>query len=101
MKEYILNNKIPEAFSKNLKAEYFDKMEKGQKFIYLAPYLMVTGDIEAQWDIDEQNYDNNSTFVLMMSKVSRDSKKLADENLKFINKYCDNQRQYCVYVYEK
>lgn len=101
LKDYILQNKIPIDFEKNLKDNYFENMKPGQKFILLSAYEKAIGSLDEPWNLSLQNYDSLFNFGLLMRKVSLDSKKLADENLKFIKKYTDTQRQYTIYVYEK
>ena len=99
--EYIFKNKIPLSFENNMKSKYFNNMKKNQRFIYISPYEKYTGSIDDSWNVGIENYKYASKFDLFMSKVSRDAKKLADENLKFIKKYKDDKRNYSIYIYEK
>lgn len=101
LRSYVLESKAPKAFEENLKNNWFKNMEKGQKFILLIPYEKTTVPIDTPWDVASENYDELFGFVLVMSKVSRDAKKIADENLKFVKKYSDIQRQYSIFVYQK
>ena len=100
MKEYIVNNKIPDGFRDNM-SNYLNKMKKGDKFILISAHYKDFAPIDLPFGINEQNYDSVPTFELLVNKALRDAKKLADENLKFVKKYDDEKRNYSIYIYEK
>ena len=93
------NNIISETFEKNLYNDYIKNMKPNQKFIILAPYTYITGDLNKPSRINKENYKKVTRFEFLMSKVSKDAMQTAKKYLIYDGYYIGND--YGIYVFKK
>ena len=103
MSTYINSNSPFELYEIRLRDFYFNKMEKGQKFIIISYRDSFTMPLIKNWNLlkDSNVYDSVNMFVFLMSMITNDSIMLAEKYLTPVDKYFDEAHDYSIFVFEK
>lgn len=103
MYDYIANNIVLESYYKNLKTNYIDRMNKGDRLILISYRDGFTMPLIENWQMlkDVNTYKNMNLFVLMMAKVTKDSIDIAQHELKPLGYIQVQNAGYSIFVYEK
>lgn len=103
MYDYITKNIVMEAYYNNLKKNYIDKMNRGDRLILISYRDGFTMPLIQNWQMlkDVNTYNNMNLFVLMMSKVTKDSLDIAQQTLKPLGSVQVRDAGYSIFVYEK
>lgn len=103
MYDYIANNILVQPYYKNLKDNYIDKMNKGDRLILISYRDGFTMPLIENWQYlkDVNAYSNTNLFVLMMAKVTKDSLDIAQYELKPLGYIQVQNAGYSIFVYEK
>lgn len=102
MHNYVINDVVMPTYYDNLYS-YIDKMNKGDRLILISYRDGFTMPLISNWQIlqDINNYNNINLFVLMMSKVTKDSLDIAQSVLKPVGYIQVQNAGYSIFVYEK
>lgn len=103
MYNYITNNILVPPYYKNLKDNYINKMNKGDRLILISYRDGFTMPLIENWQYlkDVNAYSNTNLFVLMMAKVTKDSLDIAQYELKPLGYIQVQNAGYSIFVYEK
>ena len=85
------------------KKNYIDKMNRGDRLILISYRDGFTMPLIQNWQMlkDVNTYNNMNLFVLMMSKVTKDSLDIARQTLKPLGSVQVRDAGYSIFVYEK
>lgn len=103
MYDYITKDIIMGTYYTNLKTNYFDKMNKGDRLFLISYRDGFTMPLIQNWQMlkDVNTYNNMNLFVMMMSKVTKDSLDIARQTLKPLGSIQVQDAGYSIFVYEK
>lgn len=103
MYDYIAKNVIMGSYYNKLKSDYIDKMQKGDRLILISYRNTYTMPLIENWQMlrDVNTYKNMNLFILMMSKVTKDSLDIAQQTLKPLGVIGVKDGGYSIFVYEK
>jgi len=102
IRPYVIKDKPVESYEKFLE-KYFNFMKKGDRFIFVEYRYECTEPFIQNWKMlqDENFYNKMNLFMLMMSKVTRDTFFVAQKHLVLENLYVDKKGEYIVFEYKK
>ncbi len=103
MYDNITKNTVMGAYYNNLKTNYIDRMNKGDRFVIISYRDGFTMPLIQNWQMlkDVNTYNNINLFVLMMSKVTKDGLDIAQQTLKPLGYIPVQNGGYSIFVYEK
>ena len=102
LKKSIQEDTIFETYNQNLKNRLKD-MKKGDKLIIISYRNGMVSGMNANWQYlkSDEYYENMNLFMLIISKVMRDSIAFANKNFEYVNSYSLSYADYVIWVYEK
>ena len=103
MYDYVAQNIVFETYYRNLKQNYLNRMNKGDRLIFISYRDSFTMPLLENWQMlkDVNTYKNMNLFVLMMAKVTKDSLDIAQQELKPLGYIQVQNGGYSIFVYEK
>ena len=102
LKKSIQEDTIFETYNQNLKNRLKD-IKKGDKLIIISYRNGMVSGMNANWQYlkSDEYYENMNLFMLIISKVMRDSIAFANKNFEYVNSYSLSYADYVIWVYEK
>lgn len=99
--DYLVNNAPLVYLHKNLKENYFSKMNKGQRFIIITDEALDTLKSNQEWFKKDINvYARSAIYYTLSAKILSDSIKFAKQDLKY-KQHIKPSEMFDIYVFEK
>ncbi len=99
LKESYFSDIPYKPYEENLKREYIDKLQKGDRIIYIPTYSHLLSSAQEN-GMTLEGFEELNLVVFLFSKCFRDTMQILDKYL-HLNEVYENSRGFSIFIYEK